>query len=111
MGLKTNMVPIADQIRVVDAIMKNLRVGGRAGNVIAAENYEVLKGVMVGLQARQGIAKADTIVEIERGLDAVKRSQTALGYDEGQMVALAQTIIRRWPTLQQALEQFEKEEA
>jgi hypothetical protein len=48
MGLKTNMVPLEEQIRVVDVVMKNLRIGGRAGNMIAAENYEGLKAVAAG---------------------------------------------------------------
>lgn len=109
MSLKTSMMPIGEQIRIVERVAQNLRVGGRAGNVIAAENYEGLKAVLVDLQARDAVARSDSLVEIERALDAVLRSKTALGYEEGKMFNLAVTVIRRWPTIRQALERFEKE--
>lgn len=110
MSLKTNMMPIEEKIRLVERVAQNLRVGGRAGNMIAAENYEGLKAVLVDLQARQAIARTDTLSEVERALDAVLRSKTGLGHDEGRMYHLAVTVVRRWPTIRQALEQFEKEE-
>lgn len=111
MGLKTNMMPLDEKIRLVERVAQNLRVGGRAGNMIAAENYEGLKAVLVDLQARDKIARSDTMTEIERALDGVLRSKTALGYDERRLVHLAGEVMRRWPTIRQALEQFEKETA
>lgn len=110
MSLKTTMMPLDEKIRLVERVAQNLRIGGRAGNVVAQENYEGLKAVLVDLQARQAIARSDTMVEIERALDKVLRSKTALGYDEGRMFDLARTVMRRWPTIRPALENFEKEE-
>ena len=109
MSLKTNMLPLEEKIRIVEAVARNFRVGGRSGNMIAAEYYEGLKAVLVDLQAQLPVARADALVEIERALDGVLRSKTALGYDEGKMIHLAATIIRWWPTIRPALEQFEKE--
>lgn len=111
MGLKSSMLPLDEQIRIVDFLMKNLRVGSRAGNMISSENYEGMKAVATWLQARQGIARNDTFIEIERVIHQVARSRTSLGYDEGQMVNLAHVVLRRWPTIAQALENFSKEEA
>lgn len=108
MSLKTNMLPLEEKIRLVERVAQNLRIGGRAGNMIAAENYEGLKAVLVDLQAQLPIARHDTVVEVERALDGVLRSKTALGYSEGSMINLATTIMRRWPTIRPALEKFEK---
>lgn len=110
MGIKSSTLSLEEQIRIVDFVMKNLRVGARAGNMIASENYEGLKAVAAGLQARQSIARSDALVEVEAAVHQVARSQTALGYDEGQMINLARTIIRRWPTIAQAMENYSKEE-
>lgn len=109
MSLKTTMLPLSEKIRALEFVARNLRVGARAGNAQAAENYEALKAILVDLQARLPISRSDALVEIERALDAVLRSKTALGYDEGRLIHLAATVIRRWPTVRLALEQFEKE--
>lgn len=111
MSLKTNMLPLEEKIRLVERVAQNLRIGGRAGNMIAAENYEGLKAVLVDLQAQLPIARHDTVVEVERALDGVLRSKTALGYDGGRMIHLAVAVMRRWPTIRPALEQYEKEKA
>lgn len=109
MSIKTATLSLDEKIRVLDLILRNLRPGARAGNEVAAENYEALKAVAADLQARSQLARSDTLVEIEVALERVKRSRTALGYDQGQIIALANTIVRRWPTIAQALEQFSKE--
>lgn len=106
MSIKTNTLTLDEKIRILDLILRNLRQGAREGNETAKQNYDTLKSIAADLQARAALARNDTLVEIEVALERVKRSRTALGYDEGQIIALADTIVRRWPTICQALEQF-----
>jgi hypothetical protein len=110
MSLKTSTLSLDDKIRILDLVVRNMRTGARAGNVVAKENYDALRAILADLQARSRLSRQDALVEIEAALDRVQRSQTAIGYDQGQLIALANTVIRRWPTLAQALERFEKEE-
>lgn len=110
MSVKTATMPLADKLAVVESLIRTFRRGAREGNAVASENYEALKAVATDLQARSAIARGDTLVEMEIALERVLRSKTSLGYDEGQLVQLAATVLRRWPTIKQSLERFEKEQ-
>jgi hypothetical protein len=109
MNLRTNLLPIDEQLRVIELMLRNYRRAAEDGNEIARQNYEALKTVAGGLQARLDNSRSDTLAELERALDQVLRSKVPDGYEEGQMINLAGVVIRRWQTIAQALEAFEGE--
>ncbi len=108
MSLNTKMVPIAEKIATLERIKTALRQSGRAAD---ADDYEVLKSILMDLEARQGLPRSLPLGEIERRLDAVVRSKCRLGYDAGQVQELGNLVMKHWPTLRQALEQFGEESA
>jgi hypothetical protein len=77
----------------------------------ADQTYEILKAIGADLRASLDLPKSNTLGELDRALYRVKTSKTALGYDEGKMVAVANVVIHKWPHIRMALEQFGDESA
>lgn len=74
------------------------------------DNYrqEIFKAIALDLRARLEGKPTEVLVELERRATAVHRSRTALGYDAHALRGLAEGVMTRWPTVKQALEQFEE---
>lgn len=68
--------------------------------------YLALKAVMADLHGRMELPRSNTLGELERSLARLEASRVGQSYDSGQLQALAQTLMKHWPTVRQALEQF-----
>lgn len=83
----------------------------RSGNASEREAADILKSIAADLRGRGEMPRSLALGEIERAIKSVKQSHTGLGYENGKLMALAERLIRHWPTVQQALEQFGEEVA
>jgi hypothetical protein len=73
--------------------------------------YMVLKAIAADLRARLDLPRSLSLGELERCVDRIKQSRTGIGYENGALVAAANTLINRWPFVRQALEHFGEETA
>lgn len=83
----------------------------KLGRIIAADrkagnNTDVLSAIYADLEARETLAPSAALTKLDQRMVVVKRSKTALGYGNGQMVALAQEVVSGWTIIRQALERF-----
>src|ERR1700756_3445260 len=111
MSLTTFTISLDDKIAVIERLIIQAKIGRDAGNALAAERLAILKSIIADLQARKELPRSNALGDLERILDRVKRSKTALGYDSGQLNDLARHVINRWPTISQALELYGEESA
>lgn len=92
---------IHEQLAVVDRMLINeYRSGTRS---------DALRAIAADLRARLDGVPSAAATALQQRINVVKASKTALGYSDGTMVALAQELIGRWPTVKLALERFETE--
>lgn len=102
-------MPIEAKVEAMErAIILLRKQGYRASD---REFYADLKAVAADLRARADRPRNLALGELDRAMDALQRSKTALGYDEGKMIAVAQIVVGKWPTIQQALEMWGEESA
>lgn len=73
------------------------------------ERTNVLKAIATDMEARSAPV-ADAIPFFEQRLRNIDRSRTALGYEQGQLIALANDFIGRWPIIRAALAARTEEE-
>lgn len=111
----TNEEKIEELDLVIGAFEQSARYHARVGAVSRRKNFAaasgrsvgVLKAIAADLRGRAPGAAASTLEKLGRGVDKVAASKTATGYDERQLVQLAQDLIGHWPTVRQALENAE----
>lgn len=94
-----------DQLRIVEEMIANLR-SERHG-----ETVTVLKSIAGELRARLELPRSNALGELERAMQRLDDSKTALGYDQRKLAAVANVIVSKWPTVRLALEQFGEESA
>lgn len=99
------VVSLDDQMASLDFAIDFFRADVGRYAVIS----ENLKAIAADLRGRQTLPRSQVLGELERALYQLQRSKTALGYDEGKMIAVANVIVNKWPTIRQALEQFGEE--
>lgn len=99
------MFSLEQKIETLDFVIDFFR--GDVGRHAVAT--ETIKSIVSDLRGRQALPRSQTLGELERALFWLQRSKTALGYDEGKMIAVANIIVNKWPTIRQALEQFGEE--
>lgn len=97
------------KLSAMDIEIKEARVGRRDPGSALQHQYEVLKSIAADLRARQQCPRSNTLGQLERQIELVRKSGTALGYDQMRLMELANLIINRWPTVSQALEIFGEE--
>lgn len=105
--MSLHLMSIDEKIEAVERVILLLR----ATNSQPPGTLENLKAVAADLRARQELPTSNALGELERALFRVKQSKTGLGYDEGKLIAVANTVISKWPMIRQALEQFGEESA
>jgi hypothetical protein len=96
---------IEDKINALHREIDQMRRSKREPGSDQQRHYKTLCAILNDLRARQ-IPRSLPLGELERGLERVKASKTALGYDQGQMIHVVNIVISRWPFIQQALENF-----
>lgn len=103
---------IEEKIRAVDVEINEARKFRREPGSAIQRHYEVLKAVAADLRARQHLPRNNTLGRLERELsDMTERRAPEGAYQPGHLVKFANTVISRWPTISQALEQFGEESA
>lgn len=70
---------------------------------------DILKAIAADYQARADINRGRALSELTRAMRKIKQSKTDLGYSQASQVTAAQQLIRWWPTIQDALEQYGEE--
>jgi hypothetical protein len=97
---------IAAMSEVVDVARRGRRVPGEP----AARRYHVLASIASDLRGRQALPRNNALGQLERALERLaKAPQTDGCFDRGLCQDLAQTLISKWPTVAQALENFGEE--
>ena len=100
---------LAEKQAAMDVEIKEARAGRRSPGSALHHQYEVLKSIAADLRARQELPRNNTLGQLERQIELVRKSGTALGYDRMRLMELANFLINRWPIVSQALEQFGEE--
>jgi hypothetical protein len=78
----------------------------------ARRQFEILKAIAADLRVRVDMPRSHALGVLARGIESARRTKGARGgYDPGMLIALAQTLINKWPTVSQALESFGEESA
>lgn len=109
--MSVGIFSIDDKIAALDVEIKEARRGRREPGSALHRQYEVLKAIAADLRARQQLPRNNVLGSLERELEQMRRSRTALGYDQGRVMELANIVVSRWPVISQALEQFGEESA
>jgi len=104
--MSLHLFTLAEKIEALTIEVDSARRVARPSGSAAQRQYAVLKAILADLKARAVFPRSQPLGELERALARMQRSKTALGYDEGHMVAVANTVINKWPVISQALEQF-----
>jgi len=101
----------AQKRHVVDELSAaERRAAQSCGQPLAmAHRYQVLSAIASDLRARENFAGSATTAELERHLRQAQEGRDDAGYATGDMIALANIFISKWPLISQALKQFEKD--
>jgi hypothetical protein len=108
--MSLHVLTLEEKLAVVQSAINAVRKKARL-DPVAKKNFEALKAVAADLEARIAFPTSNTLGSLRRGLELVKQSKTALGYDQGRLLHVANIVISKWPTISQALEQFGEESA
>ncbi len=104
--MSTHTLTPEEKLRVVELVIQTMRPDGRKD-----PNLLALKEVAADLRARCDLPRNNTLGSLARALELVKQSKTALGYDQGRLINVANIVVNKWATISQALEQFGEESA
>lgn len=102
---------LEQKLELINRLVFDARGPARAGDRQAMDEFEILKEIAQEIEARREMPRSQALGALERALYSVQRSKTALGYDEGRMVQVAQVVIQKWQFIRLALEKFGEESA
>jgi hypothetical protein len=102
---------IEEKLEVVEDAIKEARGFRAARRAGANRRYELLKSIAADLRGRQELPRNNTLGQLDRALRAAAASNSGHGYEVGKLIQVAETVISKWPTISQALEQFGEETA
>lgn len=105
------MHTLEQKLALVERLIVDSREEARSGSADAVETNSILKDLATEFRARLELPRNQALGAMERALYQVVRSKTSLGYDEGKMIAVANVVLHKWPTIRQALEQYGEESA
>lgn len=108
--MSLHVITLEEKLAVVEKAINDLRKKARV-DPVHKKNFETLKSIAADLRARIEFPTSNARGELGRALALVKQSKTALGYDQGRLLHVANIVISKWPTISQALEQFGEESA
>lgn len=109
--MSLHVITLEEKLAVIDAVLDDLRPKARADRRLMAL-YEPLQAIAADLRGRQELPRSQALGELHRALERMKASKTSLGnYDQARLAEVANVVVRKWPTIQQALEQFGEESA
>ncbi len=105
MGL--HLFTIEEKLAIIRAeIVQHRSVPRRPGSA-EQRQHEILKSIAADLQARLELPRNNALGDLNRAMERMVQSKTALGYyDVEKMAQVANVVISKWPIIVQALEQF-----
>jgi hypothetical protein len=115
MGLQTSgehlmalkLFTIEEKLAVMHAEINEQRKCDRPPGSAAQRHFEILKAVAADLQARLELPRNNALGDLNRAMERMAQSKTALGYyDVERMAQVATVVISKWPVISQALEAF-----
>lgn len=110
--MSLHLFTIDEKIEAVEAEIERARQFRKEQGTEMRRHYDVLKAVARDLKARQVYPRSNTLGSLQRQVaNAVKGKVQNGGYREGHLVEIGHTVMGRWPTISQALEQFGEESA
>lgn len=102
MSLKYDLVPNEEKLRVISSLLDDLRISKGRDD----PDYIALKSIASDIKSRIELPRSNPLGEIDRALQRTHASRTALGHDTGQLAQVAYTVMKHWPHVRQALENF-----
>lgn len=96
-----------EKLTEVEAIIEAMRQ--MPGSAETQERICILGAIASDFRARLDAAPTIALTQIERRITSAMRHKTALGYENGTMVGIAEEVIGRWAVVKQALEKFGEE--
>lgn len=112
--MSLRLVSLDDKIAAIACEIDRARRADRPPGSAAQRHYDALKAVCADLRGRQDTIRSQTLGELGRLLQKMKdepRIMEGRHYDHNRMIAVANLVVGRWPTISQALEQFGEESA
>jgi hypothetical protein len=110
--LSLRVVSLEDKIAAVSREIDEARRMDRPPGSAAQMHYDVLKAICADLRGRRELPRSNTLGELGRLLKKMKdgpRVQEGRHYEPNLMIAVANFVAGRWPTISQALERFGEE--
>jgi hypothetical protein len=106
-----HLFTIEEKIDAIEAELKWSRSARREPGSREQRHHELLKAIAADLRARQTLPRNNALGDLSRTLEKMKSSKTALGYEQGKMIEVANVVVSKWPVISQALELFGEESA
>lgn len=97
---------VAEKIEVVDNLIESLRWTRSERATRSHVTYLILKAIAADLRGRAPEAAGEAQKSLYRRIEAAKRANNGRHYDPGMMFGIAEELIGRWATVEQALERF-----
>lgn len=98
----------AEKLVELEDLITHFRYARFTPEVPEHVTYITLTACARDLRGRMAVTVSETQHELQRALDQMHGSKTALGYEAGKMRHVAEMLRGRWPTVRQALERFER---
>jgi hypothetical protein len=97
----------AEKLETVEFFIEQFRIAktDRSGD---HEIFLILKAIAADIRGRAPNAPGRARERLERALEHAAKTKTGgVGYEFNALRRIAETVISEWPTIRQALEQFE----
>lgn len=101
------IVSLDEQIAAVDRCLEDFRHARSQPGTLENKTYFALRAIADELRGRKPEACRHTLRLLAARVDAARSVRMA----DGAMRGVAEVLISRWPTVRQALEKFEREDA
>lgn len=103
------MIMLKEKLQVIEHFIEQWRIA-RNGDPGERAVYHTLKAIAEDIRARDRKRATDLITRMDRAMKNAERWKTKpTGYQPGNLREIAELTIGAWPTIRQALEDFENE--
>ena len=101
------MMTTQRKLEEVERLIERYRWARSDGKAPENASYWALKAVAADLRARLPETPGPILGRIQGAIDAASREKVGNRYSDGHVRAVAEAVIGSWPTIRQALEDFE----
>lgn len=109
--MSLHLFTLDEKLDAIHMELVSIKRAGFAPGSAQQRQYNALKAIAADLRAHQIFPRSQPLGELERALESMKATKTALGYSQDKMAHVANVVIHRWPFIRQALEKFGEESA